>query len=184
VGSRLLGHGKADVAQTADAVTIGVPARAHDAADTVIALTLDGSAMDLAPIDPARKTPLASLSASNVYQGDAHYAAEMAYDNDEDSRWATDSGTKQAWLRADFDKPTSLDGVTIHEAIDRRVRKFEIQYQPLGGSDWITLVSGTEIGPDYTTNFEPVTAKSFRLNVLDATDGPTISEISFHTAAQ
>lgn len=30
---------------------------------------------------------------------------------------------------------------------------------------------------DYKKDFEPVTAKGFRLNILDATDGPTFWEI-------
>jgi alpha-L-fucosidase len=182
VGSRLLGGGTVQLAQAADGVTIRVPAALQDAADTVIALRLGGTAMDIAAIDPAPKSPRATLSASSVYGNDPTYGATKAYDDDENSRWATDSGTKQAWLQADFAQPTRLDGITIKEALARRVQKFEVQYKALGGANWITLTTGTQIGPDYEAEFSPVTAASVRLNILDATDGPTISELSFHPA--
>ena len=32
------------------------------------------------------------------------------------------------------------------------------------------------MGPGFTASFAPVTAQVVRLNILDATDGPTISE--------
>ncbi|WP_125206231.1 alpha-L-fucosidase [Capsulimonas corticalis] len=182
VKSALLGGGRIAVHQSADGVTVHIPASAHDAADTVVALKLGGSAMDLAPIAPMPKTPLATLSASDVFRNDPTYAAGMAFDADEETRWATDDGTKQATLTATFEKPTTVQGIAIKEAIEERVQKFEIQYQQPGGSDWITVASGAKIGNTYQASFAPVTARAFRLNILDATDGPTISEITFVTA--
>ena len=38
---------------------------------------------------------------------------------------------------------------------------------------------GTTLGRGFQKQFPPVTAREFRLNILDATDGPTISEIEF-----
>ena len=35
---------------------------------------------------------------------------------------------------------------------------------------------GTRLGPDYSSQFEPVTARYVRLNILQATKGPTIWE--------
>jgi alpha-L-fucosidase len=180
VGSRLLGGGTAQVTQTATGVTLDVPANRRDATDTVVALRLDGTAMDMAAIAPAPKSPLAALSASNTYQNDPTYGAAKAYDSDDNSRWATDSGTKQAWLQAEFAAPTQIDGITIDEAIEKRVQKFEIAYKAPGGTDWVTLAQGTQIGADYTIHFPAVLAGAVRLTILDATDGPTLSEVSFH----
>ena len=178
-GSRLVGKGSAKVVQTAGGVTVSVPAGSRDAADTVVELELDGTAMDIGPIKPSPKSPAATLSASDVYRGDTRYGASKAFDDDDGSRWATDDGTKRAWLQADFARPALISGITIDEALERRVKKFEIVYMPVNGTDWVTLARGTEIGENYQTRFAPVRARSIRLNILDATEGPTISEISF-----
>ena len=63
--------------------------------------------------------------------------------------------------------------VAISEAYDR-VRKFELQYKD--GEAWKTFLEGTRIGEEYSQAFEPVTAQIVRLNILEATDGPTIWE--------
>jgi len=67
------------------------------------------------------------------------------------TRWATDSVTKQAWSR------------------------FELQDRK--GDAWKTVLTGDKIGSNFTRTFPAVTAHEFRLNILDATDGPTIAEI-------
>jgi alpha-L-fucosidase len=178
VGAKVLGGGNVKYAQNADGLTITVPSVDRDAADTVVALKLTSSAMDISPISTPI-LPLAKMSASNVYRADPAYGAEKAYDDQDSTRWATDDGTKTAWLEADFPKPTKLTGVVINEAYAGRVQSFQLQYRPPGGSDWITIKSGTHLGDDYKTTFLEIIAQSFRLNILDSTDGPTISEISF-----
>jgi hypothetical protein len=55
------------------------------------------------------------------------------------------------------------------------VRKFELQYRD--GTAWKTIFSGEKIGRNFTRSFSAVTAQEFRLNILAATDGPTINEI-------
>ena len=63
----------------------------------------------------------------------------------------------------------------IEEAVGGRVQKFEFQYRE--GSEWKTIFTGQKIGEWFQKKFEPVQAQEFRLNILDATDGPTIGEI-------
>ena len=41
------------------------------------------------------------------------------------------------------------------------------------------ISSGTALGDDFQSSFSPVTAREFRLNILEATQGPTINEIEF-----
>ena len=62
----------------------------------------------------------------------------------------------------------------LDEAYDH-VRSFELQYKDR--RQWKTFYKGTTIG-DTVCNSEvsPVTARYVRLNVLDASDGPTITE--------
>ena len=112
-------------------------------------------------------------SASNVYQNNPAYAAAMAFDGNPATRWATDAGTKAAWLQVDLGKPSLVGKVNIAEAYDQ-VRKFQIQYEKDG--QWQTAFEGTTLGANFAREFEPVKAQIWRLNVTDASNGPTIWE--------
>jgi alpha-L-fucosidase len=143
--------------------------------DTIIELTLDRSAMDLPALDVQKPVKAA---ASNVFMKmNNQYGPGFAFDEDHGSRWATDSGTSQAWITIDFEKPRTIAGVRIDEAIEKRVQEFELQYRD--GSDWKTILTGTTIGPEFEKRFDPVTTQEFRLQILEAADGPTIYEIEF-----
>ncbi|MCL4177638.1 MAG: alpha-L-fucosidase, partial [Verrucomicrobia bacterium] len=173
----LLGPGPVEVRQANDQLIVSVPPAHRDAVDTIVRLELEGSAMDL-PL--ATLAPSVKATASNVYQRMAHeYGPEMAFDHDPDTRWATDSGTRQAWIAADLGKPISIRRVRIAEAepYAGRVGKFEFQYRD--GAEWKTIFAGDKLSWDFQRAFNPVTAREFRLNILDATDGPTLSEIEF-----
>jgi alpha-L-fucosidase len=146
---------------------------AVDPIDTVIRLELDGPATSLPAITLA---PEIKASASNVYRkmNDA-YGPQEAFDNDPDTRWATDAGTKEAWISWDLGKSRSIERVRIDEALETRVKKFDFQYRD--GQAWKTLFSGQAIGHWFQKGFEPVTAREFRLNILEASEGPTIADI-------
>lgn len=168
----LLDNSNVSVQQREGKLVVSVPPSQRDSMDTVVKLKLDGSAMDLPAVDVRLKV---KTSASNVYQNDAaNYGPQMAFDNDETTRWATDDGTKQAWITASFSAPQTVRHVAISEAYDR-VRNFEFQYRD--GDVWKTIFSGTRLGEHFEKDFEPVTAREFRLNILDATQGPTLNEI-------
>lgn len=154
-------------------ILISVPAAQRDAHDTVVKLQLNGSALDIAALDTA---PKIKATASNVFENqDSNYGPQCAFDDDNQSRWATDSHTKQAWIAAAYPSPQKVGGVAISEAYPERVQKFEFQYR--AGEEWKTIFSGTTLGKQFEKHFTPVTAREFRLNILDATDGPTIYEI-------
>jgi len=169
----LLHGGKVEFAQHDGKLSLTVPATLRDASDTVVKLTLKDSATDL----PAIEIPPAFKAvASNVYQNDdSNYGAQQAFDDDAQTRWATDDGTKQAWIAADFLKPQTFSRVHISEAYPNRVQKFEFQYRD--GGDWKNIFTGTTLGDNFQKSFDPITAREFRLNILDATEGPTINEI-------
>ena len=139
--------------------------------DTIVKLELDGPALDIRPVSLPTSI---KATASNVYQHMDDYAPEMAFDDDPGTRWATDGGTKQAWIAIDLGKPVTVEGVTIEEDFPGRVEKFELQYKD--GGEWKTFLSGTKLG-HFSQKFPPVTARHVRLNILQANEGPTISEI-------
>lgn len=171
----LLGGGAATVDVADGKLLIGVAESSRDPVDTVVRLELDRSAMSL-PL--AATAPSVKATASNTYQNMVHeFGPEMAFDNDSESRWATDGGTKQAWVAADLGRPLTIQRVRMDEAYAGRVTRFEFQYRD--GTTWKTIFTGKGIGNWFQQKFEPVTAREFRLNILDATDGPTINDIEF-----
>jgi alpha-L-fucosidase len=173
--SSLLTGGTVSVRQTKEAIEIQVPARDRQEIDTVVKLDLDGPAGEIEPM-VVGSTSLAAgakAKASNVFQGSRAYNAAKAVDGDPGTRWATDSGVKQAWLELDLGKPVTFGRVAISEEYDR-VRRFELQSKD--GETWKTFLQGTRIGEQYSQDFPPVTAQYVRLNILEATDGPTIWE--------
>jgi alpha-L-fucosidase len=175
VANSVLTGGTATVKQTDEAIEISVPKAYRHEIDTIIKLQLDGPAGELAPIG----LPSASLAhekkvrASNIYQKNRHYGPDKVVDDDPATRWATDTGTKQAWLEVDLGKAATFNQVKIVEAYDR-VQEFELQYK--NSTQWKTFGRGTKIGADYLKTFEPVTARQVRLNILNSADGPTIWE--------
>jgi hypothetical protein len=48
------------------------------------------------------------------------------------------------------------------------------------GNEWKTIFTGTTIGQGFEKSFAPVSAREFRLNILEATKGPTITEIDYN----
>lgn len=169
----LLGGGKIAAQKKEGKIVIALPASVRDALDTVIELKLNGSAMDLPSMEPESGI---KATASNIFQNQtSEYGPQRAFDEDEATRWATDQ--KQAWIAADFGKPRTFRAVRIQEAYANRVQRFELQQRD--GDQWKTFFSGTTFGAQFEKKFEPVTAREFRLNILDAKDCPTISEIEF-----
>jgi alpha-L-fucosidase len=172
----LLGGGKVKMTQKGDQLTFTVAKKDKQSFDTVIRLELDAPALDIRPLPVL--APSLSLGkkavASNVWQNNPAYGAGKAVDGDPETRWAADSGIRQAWLEVDLGRPTTFTRAWLDEVYDR-VRSFELQYKD--GPQWKTFYKGTMIGAQYATPpFAPVTARHVRLNVLDATDGPTITE--------
>ncbi len=182
--ARVLTGGEAKVRQSADRLEIAVPEDARQPFDTVVALELEGDAGRLPAVDVPAKVSLtrgAKARASNVYQRQGQFGADLAVDGNDDTRWATDAGTRQAWLEVDLGRPVRFDQAVIAEAYPERVQRFELQR--LDGSDWKTFCTGTTLGELWSRRFAPVTAQRVRLNILDATDGPTLSEFSLFDTA-
>ena len=160
---------KLAVKNSDDGITLTLPSIAPDPISTTVVLRIKGPLV----IEPQ---PEPKATASNVYQNQTDdYGPQFAFDGKDQTRWATDDATKQAWVAVELPKPGTFHGVRISEAFAGRVQKFEFQYRD--GGDWKTLFSGTTLGQNFNQEFEAVTAKEFRLNILDATQGPTINEI-------
>ncbi len=166
-----------DINQTDKGIVLDVAAEQRDPIATVIELTVDTEAFDIPPV--AVSSTSGSLAfgkaatASNVFQNSPGYAPPMALDDNPDTRWATDAGTHAVWLEVDLGKPATVSRIAMSEAYDR-VRRFELQYAD--GQAWTTFYKGQRIGEKFSIDVDPVTTQRVRLNILEATDGPTLWE--------
>ncbi|HEY3415208.1 MAG TPA: alpha-L-fucosidase [Armatimonadota bacterium] len=183
--SSVLTGGKCTVSQTDRGIEISVDPGHRNDIDTIVALELDANAESLTPV---RWSPASSLAAgkkataSNVYQGETAYAASAAVDDDDATRWATDTGTKQCWLEVDLGRPTTFNEVGVSEWAPR-IRRFEIEYRDTPDQPWRTALAGTTMGEHFSATFPEVTGRYVRLNILEASDGPTINEFSLRNVA-
>jgi alpha-L-fucosidase len=175
IASSVLTGGKAVVKQTKESIEISVPKTSRDSLDTIIILKLDGDAGDIPACDvpPESLAAKKKATASNVFENRAEHGPDKAVDDDPSTRWATDYGIKQAWLEVDLGKSVTFNRVKISESYER-VEEFELQYK--NGDRWQTFLQDTKIGPEFSKQFDSVTAQYVRLNILQATEGPTIWE--------
>ncbi len=146
----MLTGGEATVKQTEAGIEITVPKSDRQEIDTIVALELDKPAIDIAPIAVGSLgQSLAEgkkATASNVYQKNNHYAAAMAVDGDEETRWATDASTGPCWLEVDLGKPETFDRALIDECVELGVRVKAFELQSKDGDEWKTFHSGKAIG--------------------------------------
>jgi alpha-L-fucosidase len=172
----MLTGGSASVKRTRKAIQIAVPASARQEPDTIVVLQLDKPAFDLQPVSMEGPGMVKGgrARASNVHQNDPTYGPDKAIDGNESTRWATDGGTHQAWLAIRLPKRVKVGQVTIKEACGNRVQSFVLEYRH--DKEWKPCLKGATIGEDFHAKFPPVTAQEFRLNILNATEGPTIWE--------
>jgi len=186
IGHRVLTGGTAEVRQTAEAIEVSVPPLRRQELDTLVALRLDGPAADI-QVGALRSGSVAmgkKAAASNVYRNMKQHGPEKALDDDPGTRWATDAGTREAWIEVDLSDTVTIGRTMIDECVEwgQRVRRFELQYKD--GDAWKTFLEGPRIGRHYTKQFPPVRARHVRLNILEATDGPTLWEFQLFEPRQ
>jgi len=181
VASSLLTGGDATVTQTEEGLSIAVPKENRQELDTIIVLELDGPANLASPISTLSHSLCVGkkATASNIYQKMSAYGPDKALDDDPNTRWATDAGTHSAWLEVDLGEPRRIDRVYMSEEYDR-VQSFTLEY--LEGLAWKTLAEGKHIGVECELSFKPITAPKVRLNIREATEGPTLWEFQVFPA--
>lgn len=105
----------------------------------------------------------------------ARYGAALATDGDPATRWATPDGTKACWLEVDLEEPMQIGGTVIRELVGR-VARFRLLSRNGNSEPWTTRHEGTRIGGDFRTAFPSFSGRFIRLEILDASDAPTITE--------
>jgi alpha-L-fucosidase len=174
------GGGRINFVQTGKIITVNLPPAKPGIKEMIIELELDRPAATIVPL--AMNVPSDALSigkkasASNVYQDSETYAAGKACDDDETTRWATDNGIRNAWIEIDLGSPQRIGRALINQAFPelRRIRKFTIEYW--NDNQWKSCFKGENPGEITEVSFNPVNAQRVRLNITEATEGPTIWE--------
>lgn len=164
--------------QTQDALEVTLPAADRNDTDTIICLRTCNPATDIKPISIRNRQSLTvgkKATASSIWNDD--YNAQKAFDGDESTRWGGAPGSRSGWLEVDLGEVKTFDRILVLEAPWNRVQKFQLQY--LDGETWRTFHEGTALG-DFSLKFPPVTARHFRLNILEANEVPTIWEVHLY----
>ena len=181
VGVKTLSGGKANLDEGDRSLMVSLEEKDRDPIASVIELMFDGPVLSLPAMDvnPRGFCGVAvgcAATASNVFnKQDQEYGPQKAFDGDAETRWATDEGVKKAWLEVDLGAPQSIRRIVIDEGIWARVLQFEVQTKE--GDAWQTVATGSTIGVDREIILAaPTEGRIFRLNILDATDGPTIQD--------
>ncbi|MCX6997441.1 MAG: discoidin domain-containing protein [Kiritimatiellaeota bacterium] len=116
-------------------------------------------------------------SASSTWP-DPGFEADKAMDGDPATRWSAAGGTRSAWLKIDLGRPVRVGRAVIREVSSPHTRQFVVEF--LDGQTWQPLAHGTTIGGTKVLDFETVTARRFRLNILAAADVPSIEEFRLY----
>ncbi len=170
--------GEPKFTQSDEAVTVSLPAAKRDEIDTILALEVEGSAEDIEPISVAMAGSLTVGKAAKASgEWSAGYAASMAFDGKEDTRWGAEMGSHSGWLEVDLGAEKTFDRAVFLEASWNRVEDYELQVRE--GETWRTFYHGGKMG-DVLVHFKPVTGRYVRLNVIKANEVPTIWEVELY----
>ena len=142
--------------------------------DTIVALTLDGPAMNLKPVDVGRRASLERASASSCYGDGKRFGADALirggkgdFDAGIHRRrcWLSKGGEKPQWVEVELKEESPVNGVFLEEPRGRCVTKdFKIQYDDNG--EWKTIYEGHDgIGRMFSVVFPTVNTKKLRLCV-------------------
>jgi hypothetical protein len=81
----------------------------------------------------------------------------------------------------DLGAETLVGGAEVREIGYPRTREFVLEYKSGPGDDtWRELARGKELGARREIAFPPVRARYVRLNILEATEVPTIEEFRLY----
>jgi hypothetical protein len=172
INSLKITEGAAKVAASArgnNARTLTVPA------DKKIRIEIRYDAASFRPAPVAADKPSLSRGCKATASGSwGRLGPALAFDGDLTTRWGGAPNSKDGWLAVDLGAAKTFSTVRISEFFSR-IKRFELQVK--NGGDWQTVHAGTTVGRNFALTIKPVEARHVRLNILEATDVPTIWEV-------
>ncbi|VGO12662.1 hypothetical protein PDESU_01215 [Pontiella desulfatans] len=115
------------------------------------------------------------VSASSETQD---HPAKLANDNDAGTAWISDGPGAGEWLMIDLGVSNAVNSIAIDED-GGRAGNFLIEYWD--ESAWQVLGAGSGIGPDWEVQLPEVTARKFRLSVVNMKSGEEASPVSIRS---
>lgn len=125
----------------------------------------------------------ASVKVSSVRGNAQTYKPGNMIDENDDTYWTTDDGTKSGEILIDLGKETKFDVVSIEEAIQngQRINNYKVEYRTGTEGAWTVLEEGQTIGAKRLCRTSETTARQIKITV-GTTDGkvPMISEVGVY----
>lgn len=188
ISSQLLTGGAVAVKQSDRGIVLEIDPKFHQPVDTVVALELDGDAMDILPIPGAQGhvdslTQDAQVTASSsarfwggmapasvvghAWESDKGHAAPKGLEDLRSKErghiwraWIAEDADAEPWIEVDLGKPDTFDVVRLREKFNR-IRSFKLQIAGNGG--WHTFHEGAELDVLSLRLAEPLTAQKVRV---------------------
>lgn len=129
----------------------------------------------------------ASVKVSSVRGNAQTYKPSNMIDENDDTYWTTDDGTKSGEILIDLGKETKFDVVSVEEAIQngQRINNYKVEYRNGDSGAWTLLEEGKTIGAKRLCRTSETTARQIKITV-GTTDGkvPMISEVGVYKTAE
>lgn len=129
----------------------------------------------------------ASVKVSSVRGNAQTYKPSNMIDENDDTYWTTDDGTKSGEILIDLGKETKFDVVSVEEAIQngQRINNYKVEYRNGDSGAWTLLEGGKTIGAKRLCRTSETTARQIKITV-GTTDGkvPMISEVGVYKTTE
>lgn len=124
----------------------------------------------------------ARVQASNTRGNAADFAPDRVADGDPETYWSTDDGVTQGVIELVFKNPVEVNRMVLQEYIPLGQRISSFRISALVANTWKELDLQTTVGYKRILRFPTVSARRFRVEVLDAKGPVTISNLELYKA--
>lgn len=118
-----------------------------------------------------------AASSSLFMEGSMGHAVDSLFDGKFETPWGLNAST--GWVEFTLDEPRNVQRVVIDEGLLNRITGHTFKAR-LPNGQWKELFQGKGIGYRRETEFEPITARTFRLEITDTISTPGLWQIELY----
>ncbi|MCX6236154.1 MAG: alpha-L-fucosidase [Bacteroidia bacterium] len=148
--------------------TITLVGDAPDKIASVVVVELKG-APEVLPLPTSGKTATASSEKEGT-------SVKNLFDGNPKNKWQPAADDKDKWVEVDLGEEIAIGAFSVVEPWhpwNNQGQKIEVQYK--SGDNWLVALTVMTNGTGHTASFVPVSARFFRLKIVEAKD-PTLNE--------
>ena len=136
-------------------------------------------AIYLSKMDETDFADSAKIKASVSRQG---YAADLIYDTNKHSYWATPEGVNTAQIELEWTSPQEVNTFMVQEYIPlgQRIKSFTFEVKTEEG--WQTLETGATVGNKRLIRFNTPPITALRFSIIDSKASPILSNLGVYKA--